>query len=324
MTRAAAAWTIWLLLLPFIIRAGRTNPLGAESRSRWVWKHLSLATVFAVVYSIFFAEFRTILGIPAQESFLNAIVTILVGNFASDVLRYSLISVAYQAWAYHRAVRERDAQAAKLRIDLAEAKLAVLEGRLRPHFLFNTLNAIAALIREDPSAAEAMVGQLSDLLRASLKADPLREATLGDELSLAEQYLAIEHARFQSRLEATLYATEAARSAYVPHLILQPLVENAVRHGISPRESGGCIWVRADQIGDRLVITIEDDGVGIGNSPPDLAGNGVGLGSVKSRLTHLYGADQKLDVEARRPSGTRVRIEIPFRTESELAVELRA
>jgi len=100
---------------------------------------------------------------------------------------------------------------------------------------------------------------------------------------------------------------------------LQPLVENAVRHGISPRESGGQLWIDANQVDDRLVITIEDDGVGMGNAPPELAGSGVGLGGVKSRLQHLYGPDHRLDVEARRPSGTRVRIEIPYHAAPEAA-----
>jgi two-component system, LytTR family, sensor kinase len=322
--RATAAWGAWLALVPLIVRAGRTNPLGADSRARWVLRHIWLATAFAAAHSLLMVIFRAMLGIPVGGGLIAAFLMVLFTNFAGDVLRYSLISVAYQAWAYHRAVRERDAQAARLKVDLAEAKLATLEGRLRPHFLFNTLNAVAALIREDPSAAEVMVGQLSDLLRASLKADPMRQVTLDDELVLVEQYLSIEHARFQDRLEATIRATPAARSAFVPHLILQPLVENAVRHGIAPRETGGRMWVHADQIGDRLIITIEDDGVGLGNSPSAQAGSGVGLGGVRARLEHLYGREQKLDVETRRPSGTTVRIELPYRSAEVLVVEQHA
>jgi LytS/YehU family sensor histidine kinase len=256
------------------------------------------------------------------KNIVDAIFTSLVLGLGANYLRYTLIAVAYQAVVYHRTVRERDAQAARLQVDLAEAKLATLEGRLRPHFLFNTLNAIAALIRDDPAAAEQMIGQLSDLLRASLKADPIREVALSDEITLVEQYLAIQQARFQGRLRTTLCASDAARRAYVPYLILQPLVENAVRHGIAPRESGGQLWIDANRIDERLVITIEDDGVGMGNAPPELAGNGVGLGGVKSRLEHLYGVDHRLDVEARRPSGTRVRIEIPYRAAFEPAEEV--
>ncbi|MGH9884514.1 MAG: sensor histidine kinase [bacterium] len=324
MGRAVVAWGIWLALSPYIFRAGQTNPLGTDARLRWIWRHLWLAMGFAIVHSFLQTLIRDIVGIPAPGDFVDGFLGILVSNFAGDVLRYTLISLAYQAFAYHWQVRQRDRAAARLELDLAEAKLAALEGRLRPHFLFNTLNAIAALIRDDPASAEAMIGQLSDLLRASLKADPIREVTVTDELTLVAAYLAIEETRFQGRLTSLLEATETARYAYVPHLILQPLVENAVRHGISPRESGGSIWVRADQVGDRLVITVEDDGVGMGNAPPSLAGGGVGLGGVRSRLIHLYGREQTLDVRARLGSGTIVRIELPYRGADEPVVELRA
>ena len=322
LTRAVIAWGGWLLLAPLIFRAGQTNPLGTDSRLSWIWRHFWLATGFALVHSLLQTVVRDLIGMPPPGDFLDGFFAILFTNFANDVFRYTLISIAYQAFAYHALVRQRDREAARLELDLAEAKLAALEGRLRPHFLFNTLNAIAALVRDDPSAAEKMIGQLSDLLRASLKADPLREVTLHDELALAEQYLAIEQTRFQDRLDATIDATEAAQRALVPHLILQPIIENAVRHGIAPRETGGRVWVRAEQQGAKLVITIEDDGVGLGNAPRSLAGGGVGLGSVRSRLIHLYGIAQRLDVITRTPTGTTVRIEIPYHAVGEPAVEL--
>jgi LytS/YehU family sensor histidine kinase len=311
--RSLIAWTGWLILAPLIFRAGQSNPLGTDSRFRWIRKHLFLAVGFAAAHSVLQTLIREMLAIPAGENVAEAFINIFFSNVAGDILRYSLISLSYQAYAYHWQVRQRDREAARLELDLSEAKLATLEGRLRPHFLFNTLNAIAALIREDPSAAERMVGQLSDLLRASLKADPTREVTLADELQLVEQYLAIEQARFQDRLSSSLDASTAARVASVPHLILQPLVENAVRHGIAPRERGGAIRVSADQEGDRLVIIVEDDGVGMGNAPPGLAGSGLGLGGVRSRLTHLYGTAQRVDISAVEPSGTRIRLEIPYR-----------
>ena len=321
--RQTVTWAVWLGLAPFVVRSARKHPLSeAPSRGRWLMQQLLIGGAFSVVHSVIAASLRIALGVAYAKNILEAIITSLVLGAGANYLRYALIAVSYHAIVYHRTVRERDAQAARLRVDLAEAKLATLEGRLRPHFLFNTLNAIAALIRDDPAAAEQMIGQLSDLLRASLKADPLREVTLADELTLVEQYLAIQQTRFQGRLRATLYASDAARRGYVPHLILQPLVENAVRHGIAPRESGGQLWIDANRIDERLVITIEDDGVGMGNAPPGLAGSGVGLGGVKSRLEHLYGADQRLDVEARRPSGTRVRIEIPYRAALEPAEEV--
>jgi len=320
LARQTVTWVVWLGLAPFVISSARKHPFSeTESRGRWLVRQVLTGGAFSIVHSIVAASLRTALGVAFADNIVDAILTSLLLGLGANYLRYALIAVSYHAVAYHRTVRERDAQAARLRVDLAEAKLATLEGRLRPHFLFNTLNAIAALIREDPVGAEQMIGQLSDLLRASLKADPLREVALSDELKLVEQYLAIQQTRFQDRLRATLSASDAAQRAYLPYLILQPLVENAVRHGISPRESGGQLWLDANQVDDRLVITIEDDGVGMGNAPPELAGSGVGLGGVKSRLQHLYGPDHRLDVEARRPSGTRVRIEIPYHAAPEAA-----
>jgi two-component system, LytTR family, sensor kinase len=225
--------------------------------------------------------------------------------------------MSYQAVAYHRAAREREAAAARLRADLAEAKLTAIEGQLHPHFLFNALNSIAALVRFDPPQAEVMLEQLSELLRAMLRTNPMREVPLRDALHLSEQYLAIEHVRFQTRLRSTIIATDAARRARVPQLIVQPLIENAVRHGIAPVEAGGNVTVSARVDGNTLVLVVEDDGVGFGNAPPELTGAGLGLRSVRSVLSHLYGETQRFDVRTRSPSGTMVRIELPYRPVSE-------
>ena len=131
---------------------------------------------------------------------------------------------------------------------LAQAKLAHVEACLRPHFLFNTLNAITALVREDPRLAEKSIGDLSDLLRASLAADESREVRFDDEIAFTRKYLDLERVRFQDRLQVRIDASDEARRAMVPHLLLQPLVENAVRHGIAPLEAGGTVAVRADRL----------------------------------------------------------------------------
>ena len=177
--RQTVTWVVWLALAPFVISSARKHPFSeTESRGRWLVRQVLTGGAFSIVHSIAAASLRVALGVAAADNIVDAIITSLLLGLGANYLRYALIAVSYHAVAYHRTVRERDAQAARLRVDLAEAKLATLEGRLRPHFLFNTLNAIAALIREDPAAAEQMIGQLSDLLRASLKADPLREVAL--------------------------------------------------------------------------------------------------------------------------------------------------
>lgn len=315
LVRQVIFYGVWLMLTPAIIAGARRYPFGVGSRTGWILRELVIGGVFAALHSMIGSILRAGIGINIFDDLGSATFAAFSLNVGRNYLSYGLISASYQAVAYQQAIRGRDLEASRLQTDLAEAKLSTLENRLRPHFLFNTLNAIAALIREDPAAAEVMVGQLSDLLRASLRTDASTQIRLDDELHLVRQYLAIQQVRFQDRLLVSVEATEAARSAFVPQLILQPLVENAVRHGIAPRESGGSVWVHADQPNGRLRLTVEDDGVGIGNAPPALAGNGIGLGGLKSRLAHLYGADQRVEVLERRPSGTRVVVEIPYHRE---------
>jgi len=310
--RQMISWGIWLALTPAIIAAARRYRFGEGARVAWLGRHLLLGAIFAAASTAIGTLLQGFFEAPDPAA--GPSLGSLIPSFAGDLLRYSLIAVSYQAFAYHRAVRERDAVAAQLRGDLAEAKLANLEGRLHPHFLFNTLNAIATLVREDPRAAETMVEQLSELLRASLKAHPLREVSLDEELRLTEQYLAIQRVRFQDRLRTTVEASSAARQGRVPQLILQPLAENAVRHGIGPRESGGSLLVTAAVEREQLIMTVEDDGVGIGNAPAAQAGSGLGLSSVRSRLEHLYGDQQRLEVRPRTPNGTTVVITMPYRS----------
>jgi two-component system LytT family sensor kinase len=313
--RQIIRWGVWLVLTPAIIATARRYPFGESTRTRWVLGQLLIGGVFSALHAIIGSAIRIGIGVNVFDNLIDASFAAFYLNIGASYIVYGMIAAAYQAVAYQRASRERDLEAARLQTDLAEAKVSTLESRLRPHFLFNTLNVIAALVREDPAAAETMIGQLSDLLRASLRTDVRTEIRLEDELHLVRQYLAIQQVRFQDRLVVSVDVADGARSAFVPQLILQPLVENAVRHGIAPRESGGTVWVHADQPNGRLRLTVEDDGVGIGNASPALAGSGIGLGGLKSRLAHLYGANQRVDVLERKPSGTRVVIEIPYHRE---------
>ncbi len=312
--RQTVIWFTWLLLLPAVIAVARRYPVLGAPRKRWLLKQLGLSLLFSVTHSLLVSLIRHLLGINIVDSVIEGAINLFVVQSGRNFLTYAFVAMAYHAAAYNKAVRERDVHAVRLEVDLAEAKLASLESRLRPHFLFNTLNAIAALIRDDPAAAEVMLGQLSDLLRASLRADPGAEIQLAEELHLVEQYLAIQRVRFNDRLSIGLRSTDEARQALVPQLILQPVVENAVRHGIAPRESGGSVWVSAERPDERLRLVVEDDGVGVSDGPSANAGAGIGLGGLRSRLAHLYGSEHRVEVAPRLPSGTRVTIEIPYHT----------
>jgi hypothetical protein len=306
-------WGLWLLLVPLIVRVADTHPFAERPTAGWVLRSAVEGAAFVVAHGIMAGTARWVLGIAISTDYLVVLGNTFSFGFASNCLRYGAIFVCYQAVAYHRAVRERDLHAARLEMDLARAKLANVEACLRPHFLFNTLNAISALVREDPRLAERMIGQLSDLLRASLSAEPAKEVRLDEELAFTQKYLDLEGVRFQDRLRFTIDASAEARRALVPYLLLQPLVENAVRHGISPLEAGGAIAVAAARQNGMLRITIRDDGAGV-SATRTREGGGIGLRTVVARLAHLYGDHQRFTLSPGTPRGTVVDVELPYRT----------
>ena len=306
-------WFLWLAMLPLVIRVARKARAAPRVTVSLVARQIVSSVGVAMLYGFCNGVLRVVLRLAVQPDPLDVLGTTMISLFASNVFRFWMISAAYHAVAYHREVREREASGARLQVSLARARLESLEGRLHPHFLFNTLNAIAALIREDPPAAERMVADLSELLRAALGAEPGREVTLARELELLGRYVAIQQARFQDRLRVSVEADHETLRAVVPHLVLQPLVENAIRHGIAPRESGGAVWVRARRDGDVLRLLVQDDGVGYGRAPAS-QGSGFGLSGTRARLAHLYGERGVLRVDGDLPNGTLVTVELPFHT----------
>ena len=308
----SVTWYTWLLLLPLILHVVR--------RVRFVeggWHtdfpvQLVAAAAIAFAHAELSAVFRWLLGLSAssdrREVTQSAIVTL-----ASSFVRYWMIAGVYLAVSYFAELKERELTAARLATNLAEARLESLRGKLHPHFLFNTLNSIAALVRENPRAAEEMIGTLSDLLRASLASADAQEITLAEEIELVTKYASVEQVRFGERLRLVVDVPLALREARVPQLLLQPIVENAIRHGIAPREGPGTVRVSGSSSNDdRLRLVVEDDGVGLhaANGP---TGHGIGLGATRERLHHIYGMDHAIVVAPREPSGTRVTIDLPLR-----------
>jgi len=308
----AITWGLWLLLFPAIAWTAKRPPLTGRPPVTWWLRSTAEGLGFIVVHSVLSAVARWALGLSVAEDLSQVVVNTFSAGFASNVLRYAAIFLAYQAAVYHYVVMAREQRAAALEADLARAQLGNVEACLRPHFLFNTLNTVAALVREDPPLAEKMIGELGDLLRASLSAEPDREVRLDDELAFTSKYLEIERVRFQDRLRIRIDASDEARRAFVPHLILQPLVENAVRHGIGPLEAGGSVVVEAARQNGLLRLTVRDDGVGVSENP-DREG-GIGLRSVRARLVHLYGDGCRFDLEPATPRGAVASIDIPYRT----------
>jgi sensor histidine kinase YesM len=206
-----------------------------------------------------------------------------------------------------------------LKTQLARAELGLLKMQLQPHFLFNTLNAISEQVHADPEAAERMITHLSELLRHTIHSGEAQEISLGEELALLERYLVIQQARFAGRLEVTLDVDAGAMEALVPNLVLQPLVENAIRHGIAPRASGGRVDViaRRDLEKSHLLLEVRDDGIGLEaararrRSETDTR-EGVGIANTTSRLRQLYGVDYELTLRNGPTGGTVAALTLPL------------
>ena len=214
---------------------------------------------------------------------------------------------------FSRQLQQQKEAALKAQAMAHEAQLKMLRYQLNPHFLFNTLNAISTLVLDGRGeTANGMVSSLSAFLRYSLDSDPVQRVTLAQEIDATNLYLGIEQLRFAERLRVHMDITPEARTALVPSLILQPLIENAVKYAVSRREEGGTIQIQARRDGDSLAIVIDDDGPGCPNFAERKNGHGVGLANTRERLSVLYGAQQDFSIANRTPRGVQVRIRLPF------------
>jgi signal transduction histidine kinase len=229
------------------------------------------------------------------------------------VVGYLLLVGVAHAVKYAQTARERELAQSQLETQLAQGQLHVLKMQLHPHFLFNTLHAISTLVHSKPDQAEQMIANLSEMLRATLARRDAQEVTLREEIALLEPYLDIEKIRFGDRLSVTLQVPDDAMDAVVPHLLLQPLVENAIRHGIAPQPGGGRIAIRARVRGGSLEVEVEDDGVGM---PADPRPDGVGLGNTRARLHRLYGERHAFRIDSSPGRATRVTVMMPLRMDA--------
>jgi signal transduction histidine kinase len=244
--------------------------------------------------------------------------------FDWEMMTYWAVVAFSNALDFHHESQERTLAAAQLEARLAEAQLQALQRQLHPHFLFNTLHTISALMHRDVDAADAMLARLSDLLRLTLDQVGTQVVPLKEELDFVEKYLEIEKTRFGDRLQVRIAAEPGTLDASVPNFILQPLVENALRHGIGPKLGVGTLDVQTERGGDRLRLVVRDDGRGV---PPEQLtefNTGVGLGNTRSRLQHMYGANHRFEFETPEGGGLVVTIEIPFAVESEAVEEERS
>lgn len=224
---------------------------------------------------------------------------------------YWPILILVQMFDFHHRSRQNELQAAQLETELAKAHLQRLKSQLQPHFLFNTLNSISALMHMDVKAADRMISQLSDLLRLSFESGDVQESTLRQELDFVSGYLRIEQTRFSDRLAVSFDIDPETYDARIPHMLLQPLVENAVRHGIAKRSHDGKIDIAVHRDGSRLALSIRDNGAGF-DFERATSNGGVGLRNSRERLRKLYGNEHELSVRAIPEGGVEVRVCLPF------------
>ena len=303
-----------MFLMYFVILAAL--PIAASTRKAAAVACMALCS-YAALLAFFYAtgQLQTVINpVTASEaarvSSLDEGAKLLLLTVAGAIATYATNWQERLATSFSRATEERE----QLEARLARAQLQSLRLQLHPHFLFNTLNTINALIGTDRRAAERVISGLSELLRMSLSSASEQEVTLARELELLAHYIEIQQIRFQDRLKVRFQIDPDARFALVPNLVLQPLVENAIRHGIAPRAAPGHVTVSARRRGERLELGVIDDGVGESTSHDHR--DGVGLGNTRARLLSLYGSDQRFEAGSPPTGGFAVAIEIPYRTDT--------
>jgi signal transduction histidine kinase len=315
-------WWLWAALTPLLLYLARRFPLEPPAWRRHLLVHAAVSAAAALVMAASVAAALNLAGCAdyRAKSYPNLFRMLLLGPNLLPFLwvYWAVIGVAH-AWRYHEKYRERELQAAELKGQLAQSQLQLLKMQLQPHFLFNTLHTISALMHKDVELADEMMVQFADLLRITLDDAQAHEVPLRQELEFVTTYLKIEQARLGSRLNVRLDIDPQTRDALVPNLLLQPLVENAIRHGIAPRVQGGRLVIRAHRTGALLEVRIEDDGPGLAGDFPARARTGLGLANTRARLQGLYGAAHQFDLSGRPEGGAVAALTIPFRREADEA-----
>jgi two-component system, LytTR family, sensor kinase len=312
-----AYWYVPAALTAVIFRIAYRFPLDAPGWPRALAAHALTAVCFSIVHLGAMIGMRAILWpgrmFPAYGGkWTSAVQRIYLMNLDWALMTYSAIVGLSYALSYYRESRSRAIRAAQLETRLAEARLKTLEAELHPHFLFNTLHAISTLVHTQPDSADRMISRLSDLLRITFSRSDAACVMLHEELEFLEKYLEIEQTRFQDRLSVHYEIDPDTLDAEVPRLILQPLVENAIKHGVAPRTDPGIVSIESRHDGEHLYLLVRDNGVGLTGGTRARLHGGVGLSNTRDRLECLYGTDQSLNFLESDP-GLTVEMRLPFR-----------
>ena len=310
------SWLPWILATPFVMRLGRRcPPVQLRPFSTWV-RHIAACATIGLVASAWIASLEELLNPWAKDPAPDPFAHLWLHKFYNGLLEYLFLYGAILLVSHILDSRERLAfqqtESARLNEQLSKAQLNALRRQIEPHFLFNTLNAIAGLVRERRNdAAVSMIAKLSDFLRRVVEDSNRQEVPLGEEMEFVQKYLDIQKVRFADRLQLSVDVPSELFVAQVPSLILQPMVENAVKHGIAKRVQGGAIRIAASRSHGRLTLRIYNDG-------PALPANwekthsGTGISNVRTRLQRLYGEGFELSMKNQGPGGVEVMVCVPF------------
>jgi two-component system LytT family sensor kinase len=307
---------VWACLTPLIFRIAPRLPISRETWHRTFPVHVVLAVVIGLFSTALNVWFGMVMW-PEEPVNVRA----YAGGFYYNVQWYGVILVIWQAMESARRARDREVQAARMGARLAEARLEALKMQIQPHFLFNTLHSISELVHESPEDADRMIIRLGDLLRLTVDNAETHEVTLAQEMDFLEAYLEIQRTRFADTLEVETDVPGDTLDALVPNLVLQPLVENAIRHGVAARGGVGRIHVRAERAGDRLRLEVRDNGAGLSPAPGPREREGVGVKNTRARLEQMYGADQRFELRNGSRGGAVATVTIPFRPAPAAAAE---
>ncbi len=303
---------MWALLTPFILQLREKLPLHRGGWVGGVAYHLAMSfVVMATFYFGRMAAFTWLEGSSFHGFWASSVRMFYIRNFIDMAFYWAVIAFGYSV-ELHRRYKREELKAAQLESRLVETELKALREQLRPHFFFNTLNTISVLVREQRNdQAVVLLARLSALLRMTLDRERTDEVTLGQEMEFLEPYLEIQQARFSDRLRVEILLAPETMAARIPYLILQPLVENAILHGVAPKSGPGCVTVRSRREGDNLYLEVTDDGPGFRASRASRPG--VGLANTRERIEKIYGARGRLSLWSEPGMGAHVSIVIPCR-----------
>jgi signal transduction histidine kinase len=311
-----AQWWVWGALTPIIMAVDRRLPFAGKDLGRRMAAHLGLSVVFTEIYFYLFILVRAIFGVETWSSLRlkNLFSPSVMGWQIWCWMVYWIIVGALQAYNYYERYVSSELRLERLEHSFAEARLNALRMQLDPHFLFNALNTISSHVERDPKLTRRMIEHLGDLLRLSLESRDKQEVPLVEEIAFLDHYLAIQKIRFGNQLQVKMQIAPEVRLAAVPALVVQPLVENAIRHGISRRAAGGTVTVQAAEENGLLAIRVLDDGVGLPQDWSFGSSAGLGLSITRERIAGLHPNGQShFAVHNRAEGGTAAEISLPLR-----------